>query len=105
MVNKIGKRFDSKISVTCESCGKTKSFRAGRVAVNDYYLCDPCDRADLYEHPPEPEGQIRIIDFFAAKGFTGFTTRLPTPDEKLAIERAKNKNGGRRTAEGGGEKH
>jgi len=82
------KENKSKIAITCASCGKTRLLRADRVSLQDYYLCMSCYKTDSYKHPPEPEGSIRIIDFFAADGFVGFTTRLPTWEEKKLIERA-----------------
>ena len=69
----------------------SQRIRAGKVHPCDGYTCSlgSCKQNPNFKTPTPPPGWIRLLDMYAAGGFSGWTLRPATEDEYSSIERAK----------------
>jgi hypothetical protein len=79
------------VEIACAGCGRTQRVRACRVVRADGYTCGlgRCTRNPDFHLPRTPEGCVCVQELFAAGGFSGWTIRPATLEERAAIARAR----------------
>lgn len=86
-----------KVTIKCLGCKRTQTLRKSKLIKADYYTCsfDCCKINPHFVFQKQKEGYIRVIEMNAAGAFTGVIDRMPTEEEKMSVNRAKQlKNAG-----------
>ena len=79
------------VEVACAGCGRTQRVRASKVIPCNGYTSSwgRCKQNPDFKPPEVPDGWICVRESHAAGGFSGWTIRPATQEEKRSIERAK----------------
>ena len=74
------------VEIACAGCGRTQRVRACKVVPADGYTCGLgcCTRNPDFHLPRTPEGCVCVQELYAAGGFSGWTIRPATLEERAA---------------------
>ena len=79
------------VEIVCAGCGRTQRVRASKVIACDGYTCSlgACKQNPDFKLPRPPEGFVCVLELHAAGGFSGWSIRPATDDDRRAVERAR----------------
>jgi len=79
------------VEIACVGCGRTQRLAAAKVIPADGYTCGygACTRNADFHLPRTPEGCVCVLELHAAGGFSGWTIRPATVEEREATLRAR----------------
>lgn len=79
------------VDVACAGCGRTQRVRESKARSCEGYLCGfgGCNLAPDFRIPPPPAGHVRVIEYHAAGGFSGWRSRPETDEDRDSLARAR----------------